>query len=366
MQIALIGLPGSGKTTVLNAVTGGAVEAASYGGVHSKPNIGIAKVRDSRLSKLSEIYTPGRIVPAEAAYVDFPVRAGGKGDSRGISGEYLNQLQRADILTVVARAFEDPAVPHVNGTVDAARDMETMCDELLLVDLQILERRIERLAEGSKGARAAERGAVDRETAMLARLMAGLESGTALRDQVVSNEERRLLQGYELLSAKPLVAVANIGEDQLEESGEVEARMGKAARGSAVHTAAICAALEMELARMDADDEAELRQLLGLSESGLDRMVRLAYEASSTITFFTAASNELRAWPLDRGTPAQKAAGKIHTDMERGFIRAEVVSYDDLAACGSEAAARRRGLLRSQGKSYPVADGDVVSFLFNV
>lgn len=366
MHIALIGLPSSGKTTVFNAVTGGAAEVASYGGVYSKPNIGIAKVRDPRLTKLYDIYAPERVVQAEVAYVDFPIRADGKGDSRGISGEYLNQLQRADILTVVVRAFEDPAVAHIDETVDVVRDVERMLDELLLVDLQILERRLERLSEGSKGAKAVERDAIDREARLLTRLMSDLESGTPLRDQAISDEEQRLLQGYELLSAKPLVAVANIGEDQVADSDEIESKLKEAVQGSAVRLATLCGTLEVELAQVDAEDEAEFRQSLGLGESGLDRMVELAYEASNTITFFTAASNELRAWPLERGTAAQQAAGGIHTDMERGFIRAEVVSYDDLIGCGSEAEARKRGLLRSQGKSYEIADGDVVNFLFNV
>ena len=366
MQIALIGLPNSGKTTIFNALTRGTADVASYGGSYSKPNIGIAKVRDPRLTKLVDIYIPERVVQAEVAYIDFPAQADNKGDSNNISGEYLNHLQGADILTIVSRTFEDPAVPHINETVDVVRDIVTMSDELLLVDLQILERRLEKLVEGHKGAKIDERDKLDRETSLLTRLKAELESGIPIREQAISQEEFKLIGGYKLLSAKPLVVVPNIGEDHLADLDKLESNLTNAMRNHSINIAMLCGTLEMELAQMDSCDEAEFRQSLGVIVSGLDRMVELAYKTSNKITFFTVGADEVKAWPLDRGTTAQKAAGKIHTDIERGFIRAEIVSYDDLIMCGTETEARRRGILRSQGKSYVISDGDVVNFLFNV
>ncbi|SVC33998.1 uncharacterized protein METZ01_LOCUS286852, partial [marine metagenome] len=240
MQIALIGLPNSGKTTIFNALTRGTADVASYGGSYSKPNIGIAKVRDPRLTKLADIYIPERVVQAEVAYIDFPAQADNKGDSNNISGEYLNHLQGADILTIVSRTFEDPAVPHINETVDVVRDIVTMSDELLLVDLQILERRLEKLVEGHKGAKIDERDKLDRETSLLTRLKADLESSIPIREQAISQEEFKLIQGYKLLSAKPLVVVPNIGEDHLADLDKLETNLTNAMRNKSINLAMLC------------------------------------------------------------------------------------------------------------------------------
>lgn len=365
MQIAIIGLPYSGKTTIFNSATRG---AASVGGYSDRANVGVAKVPDARLDALAEIYRPEKVTQAEITYVDIPAPPDGLGKSAGISGEYLNRLQSSDALAVVARAFEDPSVPDGGGGVDAARDLETMLYEMTFADVEILERRLDRIEREYKGARASDRDAMTWEKTLLARLRDGLESGIAIRDQSLRAEERRRVSEFQFLTAKPAVAVVNAGENQMDaaDSIHIQAALGGNEALAGVPSAVLFGALEMELAQMAPEDEAEFRESLGAGESGLARMVRLSYAALDRITFFTGGPKEARAWTIARGDSAPRAAGRIHSDMERGFIRAEVVGYEDLAACGSESEARKRGLMRQEGKSYTVADGDVMHILFNV
>ena len=364
MDVAIVGLPASGKTTVFNAVTGGEAQVGTYGS-GGKANVGVAKVLDPRLELLQSVFGPKRTVPAEVTYVDLPAPPDGSGSTLGMSGENLNYLQRADALMVVVRAFEDRSVPHVADIVDPVHDLETMRSELALVDLGILDRRLSRLADGFKGAKAPERDALEREQALLTRLKEALEGGSPIGDQALSRDEARLLAGFQLLTAKPLMVVANVGEGQLSEAEPVEAELSHAA-GLQVPAASLCGSLEMELAQMAPEEESEFRDSLELGESGLHRMVRLSHQAMDLITFFTGNDNEVRAWPVPSGTTALEAAGKVHSDFARGFIRAEVVAYGDLEECGSLAEARRRGLLRQEGKGYAVSDGDVVNILFSV
>ena len=354
MEIAIVGLPASGKTTIFNAVTGGEAQVGMYG-PGSKPNLGVAKVPDPRLELLESVFRPKRTVPAEITYVDLPQPPDGLGKAAGISGENLNHLQGADALMVVVRVFEDRSVPHVDDSVDPVRDLEAVRSELALADLEILDRRLSRVADGFKGAKAPERDALERERALLTRLKEALDGGSSVRDQTLSRDETRLLEGFKLLTAKPLMVVANVGEGQPSAAAEVD-----------LPTASLCGALEMELVAMEPEEEREFRQSLELGESGLDSMVRLSYEAMDLITFFTGNDNEVRAWPVTAGTTAVEAAGKVHSDFARGFIRAEVVAHADLEECGSLAEARRRGLLRQEGKGYQVADGDLVNVLFSV
>ena len=366
MEIGIVGLPASGKTTVFNAVTRGSAEVAAYGAGQTKPNIGVAKVYDPRLDAVESVFKPKRKVLAEIAYVDIPVAPEGLSKTQGISGELLNHLQRTDALMVVARAFEDPSVPRPEGSIDAFRDVEAMRYELTFADLDILARRLERLDEQSKGAKASERDTMSRERDLLDRLKVGLEAGTAISDQTLGQEERRLLSGFQFLTAKPHMVVVNIGEDQLGTAGELEEHLSSEMVDSGAKGLVICAKLEMELAEMESDEEREFRESMGLGESSLDRMVRLSREVLDQITFFTANANEARAWTVERGATAARAAGTIHSDFERGFIRAEVIGIEDLAECGSMAGARSRGLLRQEGKGYVVRDGDVINILFNV
>ena len=366
MQISIIGLPRSGKTTIFNAVTRGKAEVAAYQDPEGKPNVGVAKVPDQRLHRLGVVYRPKRVVPAEVTYVDIPAARDGLGEARGIAGEHLNHLQGADALLVVARAFDDPSVTHVDDTVDPFRDVETALLELAFADLEIVDRRLARLADASRGTKAAERDALDGERSVLERIRVGLEAGESLRDMSFTAEEGRMLEGFRLLTAKPAVIVANVGEDQMSEAAEVEVRLASAAGGLRVRTAALCGRLEMELSQMDLAEEQEFRAGLGAGEPGLERIIRLSHDVADLITFFTGNQNDVRAWTVPRGSTALKAAGRVHSDFERGFIRAEVVSFEDLDTCGTVAEARKRGLLRQEGKEYLVQEGDVLNILFNV
>lgn len=364
MEIGIIGLRQSGKTTIFNAATRGIAQVNAF---NNRPNLGAAKVPDERLDVLNGIFKPRRKVNAEVTYVDPPAAPEGLGKAQSIAGEYLNLLQRADALLIVARAFENAAVPHIADSIDAHRDIDTMLFELTFADLDILERRLMRLAEGFKSAKAAQRATLNAERDTLARVKDGLETGVHIRDQALSADELRLLSGFQLLTAKPLVVVVNVGEDQLDQIPGVEERLAADVQTARVRTAALCGSLEMELAQMDAAEEQEFRASLGVvGETGLSRMIRLCYEALDLISFLTVGDDEVRAWPIASGTSAIKAAGKIHTDLERGFIRGEVVAYEDMARCRTLAEARRNGVLRQEGKNYIVQDGDIMHVLFNV
>lgn len=366
MEIGIVGLPKGGNTTIFNALTRGTAQVATYGGSLGKPNIGVAKVPDRRLEVLEGIFKPKRKVPSEVIYVDIPAAPEGFGETQGISGEFLNYLQRTDALLVVARAFEDPSVHHAADSIDPIRDVETMHSELASADLEILNRRLARLDEQSKGAKAPERETLNKEQALLNGLKADLERGTPVRDHRVSPDEARLLEGFQLLTAKPLIVVVNIDESQLSDPSWSVDGLSSISFGSQVRAAALCGKLEMELGQMEPAEEQEFRESLELGESGLNRMIRLSHDVLGLVSFFTCNPNEVRAWTVTEGTPAVKAAGKIHSDFERGFIRAELVGFDDLARCGSAAEARKQGLLRQEGKSYVVSEGDVINILFNV
>ena len=364
MEITIIGLPQSGKTTIFNAATRGSAQVATFA---NRMNLGAAKVPDDRLDVLNGIFNPKRKVNAEVTYADLPAAPEGLGKTQSIGGEYLNTLQRADAILMVSRAFEDPSVPHVADSIDAFRDIETLLFELTISDLDILERRLRRVAESFKGAKTAERDALNREQDTLSRVRDDLEAGVHVRDQSLTADEMRLLSGFQMLTAKPLVVVVNVGEDQIDDIPAIEARLADEVQMARIRTAALCGKLEMELAQMDAEDENEFRESLGVvGESGLSRVINLCYTALDFISFMTVGDDEVRAWPIERGTPAVKAAGKIHSDLERGFIRGEVVTYENMVSCRTLAAARKNGVLRQEGKGYIVQDGDIMHVLFNV
>jgi hypothetical protein len=363
MDIGIIGLPQSGKTTIFNAVTRGNAAVVAYG---NKPNIGVAKVPDERLDVLDDLFKPRRRVPAEVTYIDVPAAPEGLGKTRGISGEFLNQLQRVDALLIVARAFEDPSVPHVLDSIDPYRDIETMMYEMTFADLEILDRRLARITEGFKSARAGQRDELVKEQGFLTRLKTELESGTPVRDQTLDADQTRLIEGFQLLTSKPVIIAVNVGEGQLPEIPGIEERLSTTVKGEYIRTAALGGSLEMDLAQMEPEDEAEFRASMEAGEAGLNRMIRLCYDVLGLITFFTVGEDEDRAWTITKGTTAVKGAGRIHTDLERGFIRAEVVAYDDLVKCRTLAEARKQGVLRQEGRNYMVKDGDIMHILFNV
>ena len=366
MPIGIIGLPKSGKTTIFNAVTHGHAETTAFRTSGAQAHVGVAKVPNSHLDTLVKIVHPKRVVLAELEYVDIPGGAEEGGPSRGIGGEYLNLLQRCDALTLVARSFSNPAVPHSAGSIDPYRDVATMELEMAFSDLAILERREQRIQESMKGAKASEREAMRRESELVQRIRQGLEAEVPVRAQELPPEVKPLLDNFQLLTAKPLLVLLNIGEEDVSrlEAVDKEAR-GRLAR-SKVDAAAVCGKLEMELADMAPEEEAEFRVSLGAGEPALERMVRLSHRLLGLISFLTGTEEEARAWTIPAGATALQAAGKVHTDMQRGFIRAELVAIADLARCGSYAEARRQGVLRAEGKAYVVRDGDVINFLFNV
>jgi GTP-binding protein YchF len=362
MKVAIIGIPKSGKTTIFNALTKGKAEVAAYSPTLA-PNTGVAKVPDSRLSVLEGVFQPKKTVPAEVSYIDIAGSLKGFG-KEGPGGEFLNYLTTADALLQVVRAFEDNKVPHPEGIIEPKRDIASLDLELAISDLAIMERRLDKLETSLKGAKAAERESYLKEQLLLQKVKAELEKDIPIRLQGLAKEELKMLSNYQFLTAKPMLVVLNIGEEQISQATQLEGEISSLHPQFAV--VALCGKLEMELAQLSDDEAKEFREAMGLSKPALDRVIDLSYSLLGLVSFFTTVSSELKAWTIPGGTPAPKAAGKIHSDMERGFIRAEVISYGDLESCGNIAEARKRGLLRTEGKNYIIQDGDVVTFLFNV
>lgn len=359
MEIGIIGLPKSGKTTVFNSLTKGKAETDAYTPTSLEPNLGVAKVPDTRLLKLEAIFNPKRTIPAEVKYVDMAIPKG-----KGLSGELLGYLSKVDALIHVVRAFSDERVPHSEGSVDPRRDVAIMNLELAFSDLAILERRLKRVEDSLKGARSPEREALIGEQNLMAGIKSALEKDIPVREQELGGEEIKMIENYQFLSAKPLLVLLNIGEEQLSQASSIESDLHF--HYPKLQFVVVCGKLEMELGQLNEADALEFRAAMGVEEAMTHRIIELSYELLGLISFFTIASGEVKAWTVPINTPASRAAGKIHSDMERGFIRAEVTSYDNIIKCGSLAEARKQGLLRLEGKNYAVQDGDVITFLFNV
>jgi len=364
MEIGIVGLPASGKTTLFNSLTGGRAQVHAFGQTALEPNVGVVKVPDPRLQGLQALVNPKKVVPAEVKYVDVALHRDGSERRDEVGSQLRGYLSSADALMYVVRAFADDAVPHTKGSLDPARDISLINLEFTFSDLGIAERRLVRITDSLKGAKQQEREALQREEALLNRVKAALQKDMPIRHQPFAPDELKLLENYQFLTAKPVLIALNIGEAQLPQASVLEETLTQA--HPTLKVAAVCAKLEMELSQLGEADAAEFRSALGIRQGALDRIIRLSYEVLGLISFFTIASAELRAWTVTQDTAAQKAAGRIHSDMQRGFIRAEVVSYTDLVAAGSLAEARKKGLLRLEGKTYTVSDGDVVTFLFSV
>jgi ribosome-binding ATPase len=358
LRAALIGLPSSGKTTLFQLMTS----------IHDTPrgkgdvNIGISKVPDQRLDTLTAMYNPRKRVPATVEFTDIVATRGGAQALVDVAG-YKN----ADALVHVVRAFRDPAVAHPSGSIDPARDAQTMEDELILADLGIAERRLERIEKDLKKGKSPD---LEKERDLVQRCKEALEHGTPLRALQLVGDDLKRLRGFQFLSAKPLLLVMNLDEGEM---ADVGADLGRAAEKTrlapflahaAMRAVALCTKIELEIAQLGAEDAKAFLADLGLNESGLDRVIRTSYDLLGYISFFTVGEDECRAWSIARGTPAQLAAGEIHTDIQRGFIRAEVVGYDALIARGSMAACREHGEVRLEGKDYVVQDGDIINFRF--
>lgn len=363
MDIGIIGLPQSGKTTVFNALTRGHVDTSGASGSATEMHLGVVKVPDPRLEVLTGMYNPKKTVPAEIKYWDVPGPES-LAKSQGIVGKYRNILQGADAFLVVVRTFDNPAVAHPMVTIDPGRDLETMLGELTFADLEVMDRAVERLEDGMKKAKPAERPAMTRQLEVVRRVKGGLEQGVPLRAQQISESEETILVNYQLLTAKPVIVAFNVGEDGQEP--DLQSLGVELPEGESLGEVCISAKLEAELALMSDEEEAEFRADLGLDESAMTRVIRSSYETLGLISFLTVGPDEVRAWSVPQGIGAQEAAGTIHSDFTRGFIRAEVIPYDDLKRCGNIAQGRKEGALRSEGKTYQVKDGDVINFLVNV
>jgi len=362
MNVAIIGLPQSGKTTVFNALTRGQSSSIGTGGAGGQMRVGVVKVPDSRLTLLAEMYQPEKVVQAEITYWDL---AGLESSARsqGIAGRHRNILQGADAFLLVVRAFNDPSVSHPSTTVDPGRDLETMLVELAFADLEVLERATERLGDNIRKAKVEERRALTQHLAAVEKVKLALEVGVPLRRQQLTRSESAFMINYQPLSAKPVIVAFNTDESGAEVAlGKLLANPEDAAGLGEV---SLCAKLEADLAQMPDEEASEYRRELGLGESALSKVVAVSYELLGLVSFLTIGDDEVRAWSVPSGMPAQEAAGAVHSDFKRGFIRAEVIPFDDLVRCGSIAQGRRDGVLRSEGKSYPVKDGDVIDFLVN-
>ncbi|GAH46919.1 unnamed protein product, partial [marine sediment metagenome] len=345
IDVGIIGLAKSGKTTISNALTKGKADTRS-----PAPHIGIAKVPEPRLKVLADILNPKRVVPAEISYTDIGASVKGLGGDRATSGQILNQISNTDALINVVRAFTDESIPHIEGSLDVERDIATTNLELAFYDLGIIDRRLERIETSLKGAKATERQGLLREQGLLTKIKAELEKDVPIRELRLTTDEARTMANYQFLTAKPLLIVVNVGEEQIPQAASFEAELNSHYSRAKSSIITLCGKLEMELTQLDNDTAEGLRAEFGITESGLDRVIKPSYELLGLISFFTIVSGEVKAWSIQKGTNALKAAGKIHSDMERGFIRAEVISYNDLVKCGSLSEAHKKGLSPTGGQ----------------
>jgi GTP-binding protein YchF len=367
-KLVIIGLPGSGKTTVFNALTRAEAATGTFGAATDEPNLATVKVPDERLDRLTAMFNPQRTVQADVQYLDVAGIAKGIAE-KGMGGQLLGHLAQADALVHVVRAFDDENVPHSEDTVDALRDIETINLELIFSDLGLVEKRIQRIEAQVGKTKGPEREALERELVLQKRFQESLEGNTPLREiwGEIDEEDLRLVRGFGFLTAKPLLVLINTGEDQLGEPAEkllAEARSQFNAPSVTIDQ--IAGKIEMEIAQLDADDAAVFLGDLGIEESGLDRIIATSFDLLGLMPFFTVGPDECRAWTIHRGDTAVEAAGTIHSDIQRGFIRAEVVGYDAMIAAGSMAEVKKAGQFRREGKTYVVQNGDIINFLFNV
>jgi len=366
VQTAIVGLAGSGKTTVFNTLTRGHAETGGYGGVTL--NVGVVKVPDERLDRLAAIFKPKKVIQADVTYVDLPAPpASGEGriGTEELPADHLARLRDSDALLHVVRAFEDPANPHPAGSVDPARDLEQLDLEFLLADLAMTERRLERLKGSGRHGTQAEREAAEREDVVLRRIHQALEAGTPIRDLDLDPDEAKAIRGFRFLSEKPVLVLINVGEAELAGARDLVATVSAGYGHKRALVDALSARIEMELGELEPEEAAVFMEELGVAGSSLDRVIALSYRLLGLVSFLTAGPDEVRAWPIPDGSTAVDAAGAIHSDLAKGFIRAETVAYDDLLTLGSIAEARKAGRLRSEGKTYRVRDGDVLEILFS-
>lgn len=365
MKLGIVGLPNVGKSTLFNSLTKAGAESANYPFCTIDPNVGVVTVPDRRLDVLGEMYHTKKIVPAVIEFVDIAGLVKGASKGEGLGNQFLANIREVDAIVHVVRCFEDSNIVHVDGNIDPLRDIETINLELIFSDLEILERRISKTTKVARNDKSAAK-----ELELLEHIKAHLEENKMAKSFTTEDEEEQAwLADYNLLTGKPVIFAANVTEDDLGDDGasntEVQA-VREYAEQEGCEVFVVCAQIEQEIAELDDEEKKMFLEDLGLEESGLEKLIKASYHLLGLISYLTAGEPEVRAWTIKIGTKAPQAAGKIHSDFERGFIRAEIVSYDDLMACGTHAAAKEKGLVRLEGKEYVVQDGDIILFRFNV
>ena len=365
MKLGIVGLPNVGKSTLFNSLTKAGAESANYPFCTIDPNVGVVTVPDKRLDVLGEMYHTKKIIPAAIEFVDIAGLVKGASKGEGLGNQFLANIREVDAIVHVVRCFENTNIVHVDGSIDPLRDIETINLELIFSDIEILDRRIAKI---SKQARMDK--TLAKELELVEAIKAHLEDGKLARSfEVEDEDDREFINSLNLLTWKPVIFAANVAEDDLADDGasnEMVAKVREFAASENSEVFVICAEIEAEISELEEDEKKMFLEDLGLTESGLEKLIKASYKLLGLISYLTAGEPEVRAWTIKKGTKAPQAAGKIHTDFERGFIRAEVVSYDDLMACGTHAAAKEKGLVRLEGKDYVVQDGDIILFRFNV
>ncbi len=364
MKLGIVGLPNVGKSTLFNALTNAGAQSANYPFCTIEPNVGVVAVPDSRLDVLAKMYNPELYTPAVIEFVDIAGLVKGASRGEGLGNKFLSHIREVDAIVHVVRCFENTDIIHVDGSIDPVRDLETINLELIFSDMEILERRIDAVKKAMKGDKT-----LSGKLALYERVMKALEEGKSARSLDYDEEEREMISEVALLTIKPIIYAANISEADIGtdiNENKFYCAVKKLADEEKSEVIPVCAEIEAQIAELDDDEKEMFLEDLGIEESGLDRLIKASYSLLGLISYLTAGPKEVRAWTITKGTKAPGAAGKIHSDFERGFIRAEIVSFDDLVACGSMNVAKEKGLVRSEGKEYVIQDGDIVLFRFNV